>query len=97
MNRPDWVQKHWYDLRLAHQQPKAGARSRQTVVSVFMFGDGTADPRGERRTVVGSKNATHRLDLRDSRHKFSHGPSLELTKGKKRWVNARTHKHLRTN
>ena len=26
MNKPDWVQKHWYDLRLAHQQPKAGAR-----------------------------------------------------------------------
>ena len=53
MNRPDWVQKHWYDLRLAHQQPKAGARSRQTVVSVFRIGDGTADPRGERCTGVG--------------------------------------------
>ena len=52
MNRPDWVQKHWYDLRLAHQQPKAGARSRQTVVSVFRVGDGTTDPRGERTTVV---------------------------------------------
>ena len=53
MNKPDWVQKHWYDLRLAHQQPKAGARSRQTVVSVFRVGDGTAETRGERRTVVG--------------------------------------------
>ena len=45
MNKPDWVQKHWYDLRLAHQQPKAGARSRQTVVSVFRVGDGTAETR----------------------------------------------------
>ena len=59
MNKPGWVQKHWYDLRLAHQQPKAGARSRQTVVSVFRVGDGTAETRGERRTVVGSQSATH--------------------------------------
>ena len=35
MNKPGWVQKHWYDLRLAHQKPKAGARSRQTVVRVL--------------------------------------------------------------
>ena len=63
MNRPDWVQTHWYDLRLAHQQPKAGARSRQTVVSVFVFGDGTADPRGERSTVVGSVRCNGRRSL----------------------------------
>ena len=63
MNKPGWVQKHWYDLRLAHQQPKAGARSRQTVVSVFRVGDGTADPRGERRTVAGRVQCNGRRSL----------------------------------
>ena len=49
MNKPGWVQKHWYDLRLAHQQPKAGARSRQTVVSVSVQGRGW-----HRRNAAGS-------------------------------------------
>ena len=25
MNKPGWVQKHWYDLRLAHQQLEGGS------------------------------------------------------------------------
>ena len=62
MNKPGWVQTHWYDLRLAHQQPKAGARSRQTVVSVFRVGDGTTDPRGERTTVVEGQSSTHTMN-----------------------------------
>ena len=48
------VQKHWYDLRLAHQKPKAGAEN-STNSRKRVQGRGWRPPRrgGERRTVVG--------------------------------------------